>query len=370
MTMLPVHLTEQNEDGSYQDGLSFDDYSRGHQFQHKLFESRSSNPPSWAVNLRELSLLLARFLELRARIHSPRIDTPERRIVYAQNKILRNMPRFAAALDKLCAERMASTDPERRCVLERQIRSLDGRLVIDQRGPALICGVIFYFFRCGYDSRETSAALKGIISPVGVRQMTHRLEQLWQKMQSGQDKKPPRKEIARASRRAYYHMKGKPQQLAKEKAARAAETPEQREARLKYHREYYYANRERISAQRKQDPKRRQRAFEEYHSMTPEQREKKAEWFRTHRPERARYKRKWYAKLSPEEKKRQAEKSMKWNREHPEQRDAIVMRSWLKRSRRIPMAVRMKINVLQIHRAPNFLFSSSCKRTPSGGVRL
>ena len=346
MTMLPVHLTEQNEDGSYQDGLSFDDYSRGHQFQHKLFESRSSNPPSWAVNLRELSLLFARYLELRAGIHHPRIDTPERRIVYAQNKILKDSPKRVAVLDKLIAERMASTDPERRRVLERQIRSLDRRLVIDKRGPALIAGVIFYFFRCGYDSCETSAALKGIISPVGVRQMAHRLEQLCQKMLSGEDKKPKPIEFARANRRARYHMKDKPQQLAKEKAARAAETPEEREARLAYAKAYYYANAARIAAQRKQDPKRRQRAFEEYHSMTPEQREKKAEWFRTHRPERARYKRKWYAKLSPEEKKRQAEKSMKWNREHPEQRDVIVIRSWLKRSRRIPMAVRMKINLL------------------------
>lgn len=346
MTMLPVHLPTQNEDGSYQDGLSFDDYSRGHQFQHKLFESRSSNPPSWAVNLRELSLLFARCLELRAGINHPRIDTPERRIVCAQNKILRDMPNQVAVLDKMVAERMASTDPERRRVLERQIRTLDGKLVIDQRGPALIAGIVFYFFRCGYSAPETSTALKGIISPVGVRQMAHRLEQLWQKMQSGQDKKPKPVERARACRRAYYHLKGKPQQLAKEKAARAAETPEQREARLKYHRDYYHANAARIAAQRKQDPKRRQRAFEEYHSMTPEQREKKAEWFKTHKPERAAYKRKWYKRISPERKKRIASRSMKWNREHPEQRDAIVMRSWLKRSRRIPMAVRMKINLL------------------------
>lgn len=333
-------------DGFESTGLAFDDYSRCQISNHGSFASRPVTPPSWAVNLRELSLLLARSLELRAGIHHPRIDTPERRIVYAQNKILRDMPNLVAALDNMVAERMASTDPERRRELERQICSLDGRLVIDKRGPALIAGVVFYFFRCGYDSRETSAALKGIISPVGVRQMTHRLEQLWQKMQSGQDKKPTREECARARRRAGYHLKSKRAQLEREKAARAAETPEEREARLKYHRDYYHANAALIAAQRKQDPKRREKSALAYHSMTPEQREKKAEWFRTHRPERARYKRKWYAKLSPEEKKRQAEKSMKWNREHPEQRDIIVMRSWLKRSRRIPMAVRMKINLL------------------------
>ena len=333
-------------DGYESTGLSFDDYSRCQISSHGSFESRPVTPPSWAVNLRELSLLLARFLELRAGIHAPRIDKPERRIVYAQNKILKATPKWIASLDKLIAERMASTDPERRRVLETQIRSLDGRLVIDQRGPALIAGVIFYFFRCGYSAPETSAALKGIISNVAIRQMAFRLERLWKLMQSGQDKKPTREEICRARRRAEYHLKGKPAQLAREKAARAAETPDQREARLAYHREYYYAHKAVIAAQRKQDPKRREKSALAYHSMTDEQREKKTEWFKTHKPERALYKRRWYAKLSSEEKKRHAEKSMKWNREHPEQRAAIELRCFLKRSRRIPMAVRMKINLL------------------------
>lgn len=347
MTMLPVHLTEQNEDGSYQDGLSFDDYSRCQHLDHKLFNRRSSSPPSWAVNLRELSLVLARCLELRAGIHSPRIDTPERRIVYAQNKILRDMPNQVAALDKMVAERMASTDSERRRVLERQIRSLDGKLVIDQRGPALIAGVIFYFFRCGYSAPETSAALKGIISNLGVRQMAHRLEQLWQKMQSGEDAKPKPVERRRARVRAYYHLKYKPIQQAKAKIARAAETPEQREARLAYNREYYYANKNRIMAQRQQSINRKVKARDAYARESNE--ERRARWARERaaHPEKFRARaRAQYLKLTPEQKERRYAYCKKWNREHHERRFLIELRCFLKRSRRVPMAVRMKINVL------------------------
>jgi len=348
--MLPVHLTEQNEDGSYQDGLSFDDYSRAHQFGHKLFASRSSNPPSWAVNLRELSLLFARFLECRAGIHCPRIDTPERRIVYAQNKILRNTPMRVAALEKLVAERMASTDEERRHVLEIQIRTLDGQLCVDQRGPALIAGVVWYFFRCGFSAPETSAALKGILSPVGVRQMAHRLEQLWQKMQSGQDKKPKPGEARRARVRAYYHMKYAPIQRAREKAARAAETPEEREARRAYHADYYQKNRARIRAQQKfkRTPD-RIKAMNEARRWreTPEKRRARYEKEYAANPEKYRARaRAQYLKLTPEQKERRYAYYKKWVAANPDKRFAIELRCFLKRARRVPMAVRMKINVL------------------------
>jgi hypothetical protein len=251
LMIYPVHLPEKNEDGSYQNGLSYDDYSRGQRKEHKLFESRSSTPPSWAVNLKEMSFLLARYFELRALISRPRIDTPERRIIYAQNRILSRIPSWIATLDKLVAELAASADPERRRVLESRIRTIDTQICVDQRGPALICGIIFYFFRCGYDSGETAAAIKHVISREGIRQIAHRLEKLWQKMQSGNDKKPKPEEVRRARVRMYYRCKYKPVQIAKEKAARDAETPEQREARLAWHREYYYKNKARIRAQQK-----------------------------------------------------------------------------------------------------------------------
>jgi hypothetical protein len=211
-------------------------------------------------------------MERRAGIICPRIDSPERRVVFAQAKILKGVPSRIATLDKLIAERMASTDPERLRALETQIRALDGKLTIDERGPALIVGIVHFYFRCGYDSVETSAALNHVVSPVGVRQIAYRLTQLWKRMQNGTDKKPTKDELRKAKTRAWWKVSGHRQtQAEKEKARRAAETHEEREARLLYHRQYYYAHRDRIRAQQKADWKKRDKALARYRSLTPEQ---------------------------------------------------------------------------------------------------
>src|SRR5258708_39785128 len=115
-TVLPVRLPDQNDDGTYEAGLGFDDYSRAHTESHKLFKGRAA-PPSWATNLRQLGELLARYLELRALMQHPRVDSPERRVVYAQNKILKRIPVMIARLDRLQEERLAliaaGGDPDR-----------------------------------------------------------------------------------------------------------------------------------------------------------------------------------------------------------------------------------------------------------------
>src|SRR5713101_6357931 len=175
MPMLPVHLPDQNEDGTYEDGLDFSDYSRAHTESHKFFKGRAA-PPSWCLDLRKMGELLARYMEGRALMQCPRLDTPEKRVVYAQNRILARMPQRIATLGKVSHEyvelKNAGGDSGRLRVLERQITTLDGSLVVDQSGPVLIVGIIHYFFRCGYSSPETSAALKHMVSPRSVRQIT------------------------------------------------------------------------------------------------------------------------------------------------------------------------------------------------------
>jgi hypothetical protein len=142
-------------------------------------------------------------------------------------------------------------------------------LTIDQRGPSLIVGIVLYFFRVGYDSVETSFSLNNIVSPVAVRQIASRLTQLWQRMQDGTDRKPKPAETRKSKTRAWWVKSGYNQkQLEREKAERAAETPE---ARLRYHREYYYSHRDRISAQQRANWKKRDRAAQVYRSLTPEQ---------------------------------------------------------------------------------------------------
>jgi hypothetical protein len=270
---LPVdaHVTA---DGIESNALSFDDYDKAHCFTHKLFASRRNTPPSWAMNLGELGLLLARYFERRAGIICPRIDTPQRRVIHAQSKILAAIPAQVAVLDRLSREFVTAknTGDTRAGVLEKQIRSLDGKLCIDKRGPALIVGIIHYFFRVGYDSVETAAALNHAVSPVGCRQIASRLTRLWEQMQDGTDRKPKPAEIRKAKSRAQWERSGyKHKQAAKEKAERAAETPEQRAARLKYANDYYYAHRDRIRAQQKANWKKRYKAMERYRSLTPAQ---------------------------------------------------------------------------------------------------
>jgi hypothetical protein len=175
--------------------LSFDDYDKAHCFSHSFYAGRSKTPPCWALDLNKLGLLLARYMEVRSG-HQPRVDSPENRVAFAQRRTLSQIPARVATLDKLTAEfisaKTAGTDPARVLVLARQIRSLDGKLVIDQRGPTLICGIVHYFFRCGYSSVETAAALNHLVSPQAVRQIAHRLKQLWQRMQDGTDNRAHR----------------------------------------------------------------------------------------------------------------------------------------------------------------------------------
>lgn len=341
---LPVHLPNQNEDGSYEAGLSYDDHQRGHIETHKLFNGRDRAHPTWCLDLRKMGLLLARYMENRANI-KPRIDTAEKRVVYAQKRILKIVPAMIARLDRLQEERLtlmaAGGDPNRIRGLEKAIRSLDGEIIVAQRGPSLIVGVIHFYFRCGYSSPETSAALKHMLSPQSVRQIAFRLERLWKKMQACEDWKPTKKEIKAAHSRAYYHMVYKPVQLADEKAARAAETPEQRAARLKWHRDYYHKHKAEISAQRKANQKLREKALLKYHSATDEEKavrlERNREYNRTHREERLAAKRKIYARklraavLTPEQREIRNARCREWCRTHKENRRAIRVRYLAKR---------------------------------------
>jgi hypothetical protein len=270
----PVEAHQTADGGIESTCLSFGDYASMQTHSRAPFAGRTTTP-SWASNLRQLGELLARYMERRAGIVCPRVGTPQRRIVHAQTKILAAIPSNVALLDRLCKEadvRNTDTTPERRCVLQAQIKALDGKLVIDKHGPSLVVGIVHYFFRCGYDSVETCAALNHRVSPQAVRQIASRLSQLWQRTQDGTDKKPKPDELRKANTRSRWKVSGyRPTQLEKGKARRAAETPEQREARLKYANDYYYAHRDRISAQQKANWKRRDRAMEVYRALTPEQ---------------------------------------------------------------------------------------------------
>ena len=214
--------------------IAFEDWERMGREEHKLFVARKMVPPSWAVNFSEQRLLLARYFEMRAGIYSPRIDTPDARMRYAHRRILANVPRKQAALDKLCAEyaelSRSGTKRARQKKLLGVIRTLDSGIIMDRRGPAPIVWLIYCHFRLGYDSVATAAETG--IQPTTVRQIVFRLPKLWERMQSGKDKKPKAAEVRRSTARI------------DSRTRRANMSPEEREAFLKYHREYAKKNRE------------------------------------------------------------------------------------------------------------------------------
>jgi hypothetical protein len=178
-------------DGFASNGISFDDYEKMQCTSRKLFASRRT-PAAWAINNDQLALLLARAYELRAGIFLPGTGSPQDRISFALSKIKSGAPALIALLDRLCGDFVSANnagDYERAQAIERQIRTVDGRLCIQKR-PAILVGVIHYYLKVGYSSVETSQALRGELSPRAVRQIASRLTALWQRMQDGTDRQP------------------------------------------------------------------------------------------------------------------------------------------------------------------------------------
>ena len=255
-------------------------------------------------------------------------------------------PRQEALLQSLCKRYVAAKnagDLKTASVLERQVRSLDGSLVIDKRGPAVVCGIIHYFFRVGYNSKETALALKHVASPCAVRQVAWRLNHLWERMKSGNDLPPKPAEIARAKSRAWYHLSGyRDRQRDLIKAKLAAETPEQTAARIAYHRDYYQKNKARIVAVRKANWKIREKAIADYHNATEEEKEvrcrKQRDYQkknRAHITENARLRyHKRRARMSAEEKEIFNARARAYAAAHREQRRVIKARYKAKKAGR------------------------------------
>ena len=86
---------------------------------------------------------------------------------------------------KFCFERLETEDPKRRRQLEIEIKSLDTFLRTAEQGPALIVGIIYFYYGVGYPSHEVGSALG--IRPVSVRQLLNRLHYTWQRMLAGTD---------------------------------------------------------------------------------------------------------------------------------------------------------------------------------------
>jgi hypothetical protein len=247
-------------------GLTFDDYSSMHGHKQVQFHGRDHRiMPSFALNVSEMKLLVARYFELRASIIRPKVGTPEWRLKMALRKIQKNIPRDRELMARLNREyvvlKRQGADPVRLRKMENVIRTLDGEIRMALRGEAPVVALIYFHFRLGYNSVQTASEL-GIL-PMNIRQLAFRLTHLWERMQSGQDRKPSKREVANAQVREH----------------RKNFTPEQREAFAKYQADYKKANLKaiRASEQRWRDANRERVRKSSAAATTRYRKKKKAE---------------------------------------------------------------------------------------------
>lgn len=167
-------------------GFAFEDYNRAQTRRRKTCGERRLPTPSWAVNRSEMQQLIVRFWERRADVYIAGKGSLEERLRYAEWQLQHVWrPIWFERLKRLCHRRLASDDPNERRMLERQIKNVDTLLRTADQGPALIAGLIYFYYGAKEDSVGTGAALG--INPVSVRQILNRLHHTWREMQDGTD---------------------------------------------------------------------------------------------------------------------------------------------------------------------------------------
>lgn len=279
-------------------GFSFEDYHFAQTRVQKQSGERRLPTPSWAFNFSEQRLLLARFMEWRAGIIRPRIDTPEKRLRYAYRRYMRVfVPSLRNRLERLCHEFVTCQDPKRRRTLEIEIESIDTQLRVAKQGPALIVGIIHHYFGAGLDSVGTAAEFG--IRPPSVRQIIWRLHKTWRAMVDGTDRKPKPEEVKLAKLREKQRRwrEEHPEEYKQRKAEVQAYRDANREVFRQQQREWYARNRDmRVqdkAAERRSDPEAARQRAREWAQAHPDRVRETQRRFRAAHPD---YERQYYRK--------------------------------------------------------------------------
>jgi len=189
----PVHAEYGADHEWSSTGIDFSDYSRMQTSVRAVAPGRQLQTPTWAVNNMQLRELLVAFLEERA-FHSRagvQTGTLAERLANAQKKVIADCQKLIATIDSLCARlvllKRSTPLTQEICKrirsLEIQIEALDTRLRFEQRdgGASLVTGIVFFYYRVGFDSVGTAKQLS--IKPPQVRQTLWRLRNTWAKLE-------------------------------------------------------------------------------------------------------------------------------------------------------------------------------------------
>jgi hypothetical protein len=168
---------EVTADGWQSKGLDFSDYARMGTQRRMPSGERRLPTPIWAIRNSLLQELLISFLEGRAtcgfwRATKLRDDgDTSKRLERAKGILNHQRTAQSELLDRLCKEFVATDDPERKRILQREIESLDTllRYTADDSGAAIIAAVVVLYYRVGMDSVGVGMELH--MKPTHVRRM-------------------------------------------------------------------------------------------------------------------------------------------------------------------------------------------------------
>lgn len=169
--------------------IAFSDYDRMGTFERKRAPGRRAAVPNWALNDEKLRLIICRYYEVRAGFDGPQPGTYSERLTRAHEKLLQCIPRWAAAVDKLCLEfvelKRNGSNPPRLMKLQSLIEGVDSQIIAARRGPGFLAAIVYEYFRCGSNSVEVGAAVG--LKPPAVRQLILRMSSVAAKIANGTD---------------------------------------------------------------------------------------------------------------------------------------------------------------------------------------
>lgn len=158
-------------------GVAFEDYSRMSTQFHKLNAGRRLAAPAWAYNDDPLCAVISEFMVRRAGFRKMLAGTNKERVDTAQQRLEKMRPELVARIDKLCnrfvSAKREGADHETVRLYGQKVAEVDTQLRVLSIMPKIAAGIVYFYWRCGFDSVATSQQLG--INPPHVRQLLNRL---------------------------------------------------------------------------------------------------------------------------------------------------------------------------------------------------
>jgi hypothetical protein len=169
------------EDPSHTDfrslGLSFHDYSGCHQ-KARLGSHMRGPAPEWALNDLLARTVVLRYLE--GRMYLPFGD---------DLSVSERMARINAAIElrtKISEKTLDRLLDRQSTVATREVQNVDSRIMVERHGVAsVVCAVIYFKYRLGWNSSEISKQLKFLMKPPAIRILLWRLNSVAKKWEAG-----------------------------------------------------------------------------------------------------------------------------------------------------------------------------------------